>query len=256
LGNQEDRRPMEWSDDGVILSMRRHGETSAIASLLTGRHGRQSGLIRGARGRASRGFLQPGSRIKATWRARLAEHLGTLTWEPLAPVPADVLDDAARLAALVAACALADAALPEREPHAAVHAGLLAVLACLADDEVWPSALVKWELGLLQALGYGLDLSACAATGASLDLAYVSPRSGRAVSRAAGAPYHGRLLALPAFLLAPGAAGSRGEAVAGLELTGYFLERNVFHAHGRALPPARLRLLELLRRTRMSGQAG
>jgi DNA repair protein RecO (recombination protein O) len=149
---------------------------------------------------------------------------------------------------------LADAALPEREPHAAVHAGLLAVLACLADDEVWPSALVKWELGLLQALGYGLDLSACAATGATDDLAYVSPRSGRAVSRAAGAPYHGRLLALPAFLREPGAAGSRAEAVTGLELTGHFLERNVFRAHGRALPPARLRLLDVLRRT--AGSAG
>lgn len=240
---------MEWSDDGVILSMRRHGETSAIASLLTAAHGRQSGLIRGARGRTSRGFLQTGSRIKATWRARLAEHLGTFTWEPLAPVSADVLDDAARLAALAAACALADAALPEREPHAAVHAGLLAVLACLADDEVWPSALVKWELGLLQALGYGLDLSACAATGATDDLAYVSPRSGRAVSRAAGAPYHGRLLALPAFLGAPGAVGSRAEAVTGLELTGYFLERNVFRAHGRPLPQPRARLLDILRRT-------
>ena len=129
--------------------------------------------------------------------------------------------------------------LPEREPHEAVHAGLLAVLASLADEEVWPSALVKWELGLLQALGYGLDLSACAATGATDDLAYVSPRSGRAVSRAAGAPYHGRLLALPAFLHTPGAIGSRAEAATGLELTGYFLERNVFRAHGRALPPAR-----------------
>lgn len=239
---------MEWSDDAVILALRRHGESSAIASLLTAGHGRQSGLIRGARGRAARGFLQPGSRIRATWRARLAEHLGTIAWEPLAAVSADVLDDAARLAALAAACAVADAVLPEREPQDAVYVGLLAVVASLADDAVWPSALVKWERGLLQALGYGLDLDRCAATGTTDDLAYVSPRSGRAVSRAAGAPYHGRLLVLPEFLRTPGAVGSRAEAVAGLELTGHFLERNVFRAHGRGLPPARLRLVEILRR--------
>lgn len=239
---------MEWSDDAIILAQRRHGESSAIVSLLTSGRGRQSGLIRGARGRAARGFLQPGSRVKATWRARLAEHLGTIAWEPLAPVPADVLDDAARLAGLAAALCIADAALPEREPQHAVYAGLLALLSSLADDEVWPSALVKWEVGLLQALGYGLDLSACAATGAKDDLAYVSPRSGRAVSHSAGEAYRQRLLALPAFLLTAGATGSRGQALAGLELTGYFLERNVFRAHGRALPPARQRLIDILRR--------
>lgn len=238
---------MEWSDDAVILALRRHGESSAIASLLTHSHGRQSGLVRGARSRASRSFLQPGSRVRATWRARLAEHLGTLSFEPLAAVPPDVLEDGGRLAALAAACAVADAALPEREPHEAAYMGMLAVLASLANDAVWPSALVKWELGLLQALGYGLDLSACAATGSADDLAYVSPRSGRAVSRSAGAPYHGRLLALPAFLVSAGATGSPAEAVAGLELTGYFLERNVFRAHGRPLPQPRARLLDILR---------
>ena len=239
---------MEWSDDAVILALRRHGESSAIISLLTGARGRQSGLVRGARGRAARGFLQPGSLIRATWRARLAEHLGTIAWEPVAPVSPDVLDDAARLAALAAVCAIADAALPEREPQDAVYAGLLALLGSLADDAVWPSALVKWEAGLLQVLGYGLDLATCAATGTTGDLAYVSPRSGRAVSRAAGAPYRQRLLPLPAFLCTPGATGSRAEATGGLELTGYFLERNVFRAHGRGLPPARQRLLEILRR--------
>jgi DNA repair protein RecO (recombination protein O) len=144
---------------------------------------------------------------------------------------------------------VADAALSEREPQDAVYLGLLAVVASLADDAVWPSALVKWERGLLQALGYGLDLDRCAATGTTGDLAYVSPRSGRAVSRAAGAPYHGRLLVLPEFLRTAGAVGSRPEALAGLELTGHFLERNVFRADGRGLPPARLRLVEILRRT-------
>lgn len=252
LQTEEPGDLMEWTDEAIILGLRRHGESSAIVSLLTRSRGRQSGLIRGARGRTARGFLQPGSLIRATWRARLAEHLGTVGWEPVAAVPADVLDDAGRLAGLAAACAVADAALPEREPQDAVHAGLLVLLQSLSDDAVWPSALVKWEAGLLQALGYGLDLSACAATGTTDDLAYVSPRSGRAVSRAAGVPYHRRLLPLPAFLLTPGAVGSRAEAIAGLELTGYFLERNVFRIGGRGLPPARLRLVEILRRAEAS----
>jgi DNA repair protein RecO (recombination protein O) len=239
---------MEWTDDAVILALRSHGETSAIVSLLTASRGRQSGLVRGARSRDARGFLQPGSKIRATWRARLAEHLGTVTWEPVGAVSADVLAGPARLAALSAACAVADAALPEREPHGEVCIGMLALLASLDDDAVWPSAAVKWELGLLQALGYGLDLSSCAATGSTADLAYVSPRTGRAVSRAAGAPYRERLLALPGFLLIPGAAGTAAEAVVGLELTGYFLERNVLRARGSGLPSPRLRLLEILRR--------
>lgn len=239
---------MEWTDDAIILSLRQHGESSAVVSLLTRDHGRQAGLVRGARSRRARGFLQPGSGIRAIWRARLADHLGTITWEPGVQRTTDLLEHPARLAALASACAVADAALPEREPQAAVFAGMLALLASLADDAVWPSAAVKWELGLLQALGYGLDLSACAATGSRDDLVYVSPRSGRAVSRAAGAPYHDRLLALPPFLLAPGATGTAAEAVAGLALTGYFLERNVFRMRGRGLPAARLRLLDRLRR--------
>lgn len=241
---------MEWTDDAIVLSLRRHGESSAIASLLTHEHGRQAGLVRGARGRAARGFLQPGSSIRATWRARLAEHLGTIAWEPGVRVAPDVLDSPGQLAALSSACAIADAALPEREPHAEIFAATVALLASLADDAVWPSAAVKWELGLLQALGYGLDLSACAATGRNDDLVYVSPRSGRAVCRAAGAPYRDRLLALPPFLLAPGGlADTVAEALAGFVLTGYFLERNIFAARGRGLPPARLRLVDHLRRS-------
>ncbi len=246
---------MEWTDDAIILSLRRHGESSGVISLLTRDHGCQAGLVRGARGRTARGFLQPGSLIRATWRARLAEHLGTISWEPGARVMTDVIENAGRLAALASVCAVADAALPEREPQAAVFAGTLALLASFAEDAIWPSAAVKWELGLLQALGYGLDLSACAATGSRGDLIYVSPRSGRAVSRAAGTPYHDRLLTLPPFLLVPGGAGTAAEAVAGLELTGYFLERNVFRGRGRGLPPARLRLLDLLRRA-ASGKGG
>lgn len=239
---------MEWTDDAIVLALRRHGESSAIASLLTRGRGRQAGLVRGAKSRSARGHLQPGTVVRATWRARLAEHLGTLTWEPLAGIPAGVLDDPGRLAALSAVCAVANAALPEREAHGAVHDGLIGVLASLDDDAVWPSATVKWELGLLGALGFGLDLSACAVTGVTDELLFVSPRSGRAVSREAGEPYRDRLLALPAFLRLPGALGSPPEAIAGLTLTGHFLERHVFRATGRGLPPARLRLIEVMRR--------
>lgn len=240
---------MEWIDDAVVLALRRHGETSAIVSLLTRERGRQSGLVRGVRGRSARGYLQPGAVVRATWRARLAEHLGTIVWEPIAALPAGVLDDPGRLAALSSVCAVANAALPERDAHEDVYDASLAVLASLDDDAVWPSAMVKWELGLLGALGFGLDLGACAATGVTTELAFVSPRSGRAVSRAAGEPYRDRLLALPRFLQQPGASGSAAEALAGLTLTGYFLERHVFRVYGRGLPPARLRLIELMRRT-------
>lgn len=239
---------MEWSDDAVVLALRRHGETSAIVNLLTRERGRQSGLVRGAGGRSRRGYLHPGAIVRATWRARLAEHLGTVVWEPVAALPPGIIDNAARLAALSSVCALADATLPEREAHEEVYEALRAVIVSLDDDAVWPSATVKWELGLLSALGFGLDLGRCAASGRTDELVYVSPRSGRAVSREAGEPYRDRLLALPPFILLPGAVAGASEVAAGLALTGYFLERHVFRAHGRGLPPARLRLIEIVRR--------
>lgn len=237
---------MEWTDEGIILSARKHGETSAIVTLLTRAYGRHAGLVRGGAGKGARGILQPGNRVEARWRARLAEHLGTLTCEMTHAFAAAVLDDADRLAALSAACAIAEAALPEREPFPPVYDGLLALLQAIEND-VWPVAYVRWELGLLTQLGFGLDLSECAATGRNDQLAYVSPKSGRAVSMAAGEPYKGRLLALPAFLAGGGNGAAPGALLDGLRLTGHFLERHVFAAMGAAMPAARRRLEERLR---------
>ena len=241
---------MDWTDDGIILSVRKHGESAAIVSLLTGEHGRHSGLVRGGGGRRSRGVLQPGNGVRAQWRARLEEHLGSLTCELTDAVAAQVLGDPLRLAALDSACAVAEAALPEREPHPRTHAGLGVLMAALvADDPVWPTVYVKWEIGLLGALGFGLDLERCAATGRNDQLAYVSPKSGRAVSLTAGEPYRDRLLPLPAFLVAGSGAESHEEILDGLRLSGYFLDCHVF-AHGRAAsPPARERLIERLRQS-------
>lgn len=236
---------MYWSDDGIVLSVRRHGETSAVVTLLTRRHGRHAGLVRGGAGRRLRGILQPGNEVSAEWRARLAEHLGTFAVEPGRARVAELLDDPARLAALAAACAVTEASLPEREPHPALFDALRVLLDSLADGETWPAVYVRWEMGLLQELGFGLDLSRCAATGDVDDLAYVSPKSGRAVSRTAAEPYKHRLLPLPAFLL-----GARTglpddtDLKNGLTLTGYFLDRHIFAGRNTTAPPARHRLVE------------
>lgn len=237
---------MEWTDEGIILSARKHGETSAIVGLLTRANGRYAGLVRGGAGKGARGILQPGNRVEARWRARLAEHLGTLVCEMSHAFAAAVLDDPDRLAALSSACTIAEAALPEREPFPAVYDGLLALLGAIEND-VWPVAYVRWELGLLAQLGFGLDLSECAATGRNDQLAYVSPKTGRAVSMAAGEPYKSRLLGLPAFLVAGGGNGATADGLLeGLRLTGYFLEHHVFAATGGAMPAARRRLEERL----------
>jgi len=237
---------MDWTDDGIVLSVRRHGETSAIVSLLTRDHGRHAGLVRGGAGRRARDVLQPGNRVAASWRARLPEHLGTMTCELTGPVAADFLDDRLRLAGLSAICAMVDSALPEREPHARLYEATVALLSALDTTPAWPSAYVKWELGLLAEMGFGLDLDRCAATGRNDQLAYVSPRTGRAVSLAAGEPYRDRLLALPPFLLADGEAGDAAQVAAALGLTGHFFERHVYAPRSKALPSARERLVDLL----------
>jgi len=241
---------MEWHDDGIVLAARKHGESSAIVTLLTREHGRHLGLVRGGAGRRKRGLFQPGNRVHATWRARLAEHLGSYTCEMTEAVSAPFLDDPARLAALSAACAVADAALPEREDHAPVYEGLLILLESIASD-AWPTVYVKWELGLLQELGFGLDFSCCAATGTMENLAFVSPKSARAVSTEAAAPYKKSLLPLPAFLLESGRPGTPESIVEGLKLTGYFLAKEVFsHGKSGAAPAARDRFIERMRKSR------
>jgi DNA repair protein RecO (recombination protein O) len=239
---------MEWTDEGIVLSARRHGETSAIVSLLTAEHGRHHGLVKGGAGRRARGMLQIGNEVHATWRARLAEHLGTYALELVVARAAALLDDGLRLAGLSAACGLLETALPEREPHADIHAATRALLDALGTNAHWPQVYVRWELGLLEALGYALDLSACAATGETDDLTHVSPKSGRAVSAGAAAPYRGRLLRLPGFLNGNGAASADAAADLqdGLALTGFFLERHIYAPHRLRMPAARTRLIDKL----------
>lgn len=241
---------MHWSDEGIVLSARKHGEHALIVHLLTREHGRHAGLVRGGTGRRARGVYEPGNRVTAEWRARLADHLGTYRCELARSGAAGLLEDPLRLAALSSACAVAESALPERERHIAVYEAFLALLDALAAPEDagetpgrWAEAYVRWELGLLAELGFGLDLSRCAATGRNDNLAWVSPRSGRAVSLSAGEPWRDRLLALPAFLLQR-TAPAKGDIAAGLSLTGFFLDRHIFAAHNRAMPRARSRFAE------------
>lgn len=237
---------VDWTDEGIVLAARPHGEGSAVVVLLTRAHGRHAGLVRGAFSGRARGLYQAGNRVTAEWRARLAEHLGNYACELLQGHAATALDDPLRLAGLAAACAVAEASLPEREPHPRVHDALVALLDAISDPELgdaWVAAYVRWEIGVLADLGYGLDLESCAATGGNDDLAYVSPRSGRAVSLAAGEPYRDRLLALPRFLIGQGG-GDADDLFRGLALSGFFLERHVFATHGRQPPPARTRFVE------------
>lgn len=235
---------MEWDDDAVVLAVRRHGETGAVASLLTRTHGRHAGLVHGGQGKTNRPILQPGNAVRAKWNARLSEQLGNYRLELLHAHAAAFLDDAARLAALGSACALVEAALPERQPHPACHAALAALLHAL-EAESWPSVYVHFELALLRDLGFGLDLTACAATGQTHDLAWVSPKTGRAVSREAGEPYRDKLFALPVFLV-EGGEGGASAIREGLEMTGFFLQRHVLAPRHVELPAARGRMVSKL----------
>ena len=238
---------MDWTDEGIVLSARKHGESAAIVNLLTEGHGRHAGLVRGGAGKRARGIYEPGNRVRAAWKARLEEHLGNYTCELLQASAADWLNDPLRLAGLSAVCAVAEAALPEREPHPEMYVRLSAFIAGLGRED-WLKSYVMWERDLLADMGFGLDFSECAGGGGTADLAYVSPKSGRAVSRAAGETYKDKLLALPVFLLDDPARGAEGgnpaDAIAdGLTLTGYFLERHAFIHDARGVPPARTRLV-------------
>ncbi|MGC2854141.1 DNA repair protein RecO [Novispirillum sp. DQ9] len=234
---------MEWRDAGIVLSARRHGESGLVVTLLTSTHGRHAGLVKGGLSKTGRGLYQPGNLLTATWKARLEDQLGLYACELAEANAAAVMDDPGRLAALTAACAVAEAALPDREAHPLLYDATLALLAALRDapDALYGAAYVEWELVVLRDLGFGLDLSACAATGTTEDLVWVSPRTGRAVSAGAGEPWRDKLLPLPAFLLEEGADAPPEPAAiaAGLRLAGWFLDRHVLAPHGRRLPPAR-----------------
>lgn len=239
---------MEWRDHGVVLSVRRHGETSAIAELLTPGHGRCMGLVRGGRSRIQRPVLQPGNFVQATWRARIEDHLGTFVFEPLKLSAGVIMENAFRLSGLTTLASLAQT-LPEREPHERIYDAFQIVLDAMDDDGLWPALMVRWELGLLDELGFGLDLSKCAATGSREGLSFVSPKTGRAVCLEAGEPYRDRLLPLPEFLLG-GTVSVSAEIVSGFRLTGYFLERHVLEPRGLEMPQSRQRMIdELAQRT-------
>jgi len=237
---------MEWEDDAYVLSARAHGESGAIVDLLTAEHGRFAAHVAGGGSRKLKPILQPGSRVIARYRARVSEQLGSASLEPVGEGPAALFDDRLALSGLAAAAAVAAGALPEREPHPGAYLAFEALTCALVHPDIWPAVFVRFEAGLLQDLGFGLDLSKCAATGALDDLIYVSPRTGRAVSREAGEPYKDRMLKLPPFMLGAQAGLAPGDVGAGLALTGHFLEAFIFNPLNRPLPPARLWLVDRL----------
>ena len=230
---------MEFEDDAYVLSARPFGETGAIVELVTRLHGKYAAHVAGAASRRMKPFLQAGARVSLRYRARTSDQLGSAILEPVGEGPSALFDDALALAGLSAAAAVAAGALPEREPHPGACLGLEAFLTALAAPDIWPAVYVRFEAGLLADLGFGLDLARCAVTGSPDDLVYVSPRTGRAVSAAAGAAYKDRLLALPPFLLSSQGGLGPGDIGAGLTITGHFLERYVFAPLNRPLPPAR-----------------
>jgi DNA repair protein RecO (recombination protein O) len=236
---------MDWQDEGIVLSVRPHGETAALAELLTREHGRHLGLVHGGRSRLKRPLLQPGNVLDVRWRARMAEQLGMFEIEMKQPYAAKVFDSRLGLAGLECLTTLSRL-LPERDPHPNLFEVTLFVLGYLEDDDIWPALYARWELALLEELGFGLDLTACAVTGGIQDLAYVSPRTGRAVSLAAGAPYREKLLRLPALFTKAGVKGAnRVEIGDALSLTGHFLSRDVLEPRGLVMPDVRSRLMSL-----------
>lgn len=238
---------MDFEDDAFVLSARAHGEAGAIVELLTASRGRYVAHVAGGASRRMRPFLQAGARVSLRYRARISEQLGSASLEPEGEGPSALFDNSLALAGLSAAASVVAGALPEREPHPGAFFAFEAFAAALGETAIWPAVYVRFEAGLLQELGFGLDLSKCAATGATDDLVYVSPRTGRAVSRDAGAPYADRLLRLPRFLLSAQGGLDAGDIGAGLELTGHFLESFVFAVMNRPLPPARIWLIDRLR---------
>lgn len=238
---------MEWREEAVVLAVRPHGEGSAILDVLTANHGRHAGLVRGGSGRKLGPLLQPGAQLQVTWRARLADQLGTFTVDPIRSRAAAILNDRAALAGLNAITALAAFTLAERDADPDFYAQTLTVLDLLGSDAPWPYAYLLWEAALLETQGFGLDLTACAVTGSSQSLAYVSPKSGRAVSTQGAGAWAARLLPLPPCLRGLGPPDDKAELFDALRTTGYFLEHRLRpHLGDRPLPPARQRLLAAL----------
>ncbi len=239
---------MEWRDQGVLLSMRRHGESAAIIEVLTETRGRHAGVVRGGGGRRMAPVLQPGAQLDLVWRARLEDHLGSFAVEPLRLRAAEAMTDRLALLGLGSVCALLQFALPERAPQPVLYPASCALLDRLG-QEGWLRRYLAWELQLLEATGYGLDLSRCAVTGTAEGLVYVSPRTGRAVSLSGAGPWADRLLPLPPGLDGQGGMDRDG-LLAGLRVTGHFLATWLAPALGdRPLPEARARFLRAVERS-------
>jgi DNA repair protein RecO (recombination protein O) len=234
---------MEWEAPAIVLAASRFGEGDAVATVMTAAHGLHRGLARGGASRAGAPVWQTGNLVQIRWVARLSDQLGSFSAELIHPGAAMVMDDALTLAMLTAACAVAEGVLPEREPHPRVFEALVGLVANLPRGADMLTDLVRWEALLLAELGYGLDLTQCAVTGEKAGLAYVSPRTGRAVTAAASGLWKDRLMRLPGFLAGANTAGP-ADWRDGLRLTGHFLERDAFgHLH-KGLPQARLMLYE------------
>ena len=228
---------MQWSDQAIIIGVKRHGETSVVAEVMTRARGRHLGLVRGGRSRTMQPVLQPGNEVEVTWRARLDEHLGEFKMEPVRLRAARLMEAATSVYGVQAMGALLRL-LPERDPHPHLYEALDVILENLHDPSDAGELFVRFEIAVLNDLGFGLDLAECAATGTREDLIYVSPKSGRAVSRTAGAPYAGKMLALPGFLADGGAADYESLAAA-FRMTAFFLHRHVYEPRGLGLSAAR-----------------
>jgi len=228
---------MEWQDQGCLLSVRRHGESAAIIEVFTPDHGRHAGVVLGGASRKLRPILQPGAQLALSWRARLAEHIGTFRAEPILARAATIMNDRLALAGLNAICALLQFSLPERQPHPALYGSTLTLLDAVCSHDGWTPDYLNWELQLLRDVGFGLDLACCAVSGTSDDLAYVSPKSGAAVSRSAAGEWASKLLPYPVI----------ERPVQGLVTTGYFLENWLAPSLGdRKIPAARARLINAI----------
>ncbi|MEM7545628.1 MAG: DNA repair protein RecO [Pseudomonadota bacterium] len=239
---------MDWRDEGILLTVRRHGESAAIIDVFTAEHGRHAGVVRGGASRRMAPLLQPGAQIAVEWRARLQEHLGAYRVEPVRSRAATLMADGDCLAAVGSVAALLTAYLGEREPHPDFYAATVTLMDLIGTDADWLSAYVGWELMLLSELGFPLSLSSCASTGTTDDLVWVSPRTGHAVSAAAGTPYADRLLPLPPFLT--GGTIDRQGLVDGLALTSHFLTKWAGPAFGSTdMPNARARFADRLSRS-------
>ncbi|NKW91252.1 DNA repair protein RecO [Rhodobacteraceae bacterium R_SAG9] len=238
---------MDWRDQGFVLNTRKHGETSVILEVFTAEHGRHAGVVRGGVSRKMTPILQPGGQLDLSWRARLADHIGSFTVEPLRSRAA-VLSDRFALAGLNTVTALLAFCLPDREPHPALYQQSTQLLDLLGQNELWPLAYLRWEMALLTELGYGLDLSECAVTGSTDNLIYVSPKSGRAVSAKGAGDWADRLLPLPPILRGEGDAPDE-EVLQALRTTGYFLSDKLAPDLGvKPLPEARVRFIDLFSR--------